>query len=67
VDPEELMNAIINKGSPERIEMEQKIADNFAKILPGSRGASETKKTKTNGASTESKSGDDTGAAQASV
>ena len=67
VDPEELMNAVINKGSPERIEMEQKIADNFAKILPGSRGASETKKTKTNGASTESKSGDDTGAAQASV
>jgi len=68
VDPEELMNAVINKGSPERIEMEQKIADNFAKILPGRRGASETKTTKkTTGASTESKSGDDTGAAQASV
>ena len=63
VDPEELMNAVINKGSPERIEMEQKIADNFAKILPGSRGES-TPTGKTNGAesSSESASGDDTGA-----
>jgi len=37
VDPEHLMNAVINKGSPERAEMEQAIADKFVKLLPGSK------------------------------
>lgn len=62
VDPEELMNAVTNKGSPERIEMEQKIADNFAKILPGSRESTPTEKTNGAESSSESASGDDTGA-----
>lgn len=33
VHPEELMNAVINKGSPERLEMEQAIADKFAGVF----------------------------------
>ena len=37
VDPEDFMNAVINKGSPERAEMEQAIADKFAKLLPGAK------------------------------
>lgn len=33
VHPEELMNAVINKGSPERLEMEQALADKFAGVF----------------------------------
>ena len=33
VDPEDFVNAIINKGSPERMEMEQAIADKFAGVF----------------------------------
>jgi len=33
VHPEELMNAVINKGSPERLEMEQAIADKFSGVF----------------------------------
>ena len=51
IDPEELMNAVINKGSPERAEMEQAFADKFAAILP--------RATKKESSATERDDGDD--------
>ena len=63
VDPEELMNAVINKGSLNASRWSKRLRIISQRMLPGSRGES-TPTGKTNGAesSSESASGDDTGA-----
>ena len=44
VDPGELMNALIDKGSPERAEFEQKVADKFSGVFKKSESDDKEKK-----------------------